>query len=65
MHDSLAPLDAPLGPLGKSLLLAVLALAQGLGKTVPDIKPADSITGAHAIAVGHEILGDVFPRMRS
>ncbi len=35
MHESLAPLDAPLGLLGKSLLLAVLAFAQGLGETVP------------------------------
>ena len=41
-----------------------LAFAQGLGKTVPDIKPEDTITGAHAIAIGHEILGDIFPAMR-
>ena len=61
MHESLVPLDAPLGLLGKSLLLAVLAFAQGLGKTIPDIKPEDTITGAEAIAIGHEILGDVFP----
>jgi hypothetical protein len=46
MHESLAPLDAPLGLLGKSLLLAVLAFAHGLGKTIPDIKPEDTITGA-------------------
>jgi phospholipase C len=64
MHESLAPLDAPLGPLGKSLLLAVLGLAQGLGKTVPDVKREDTITGARAIALGHEILGDIFPAMR-
>ena len=64
MHESLAPLDAPLGLLGKSLLLAVLAFAQGLGKTVPDIKPEDTITGAHAIAIGHEVLGEIFPAMR-
>ena len=64
MHESLTPLDAPLGLLGKSLLLAVLAFAQGLGKTVPDIKPEDTITGAHAIAIGHETLGDIFPAMR-
>jgi phospholipase C len=64
MHESLAPLDAPLGLLGKSLLLAVLAFAQGLGKTVPDIKPEDPITGQQAIDIGHEILGDIFPAMR-
>ena len=57
-------LDAPLGLLDKSLLLAVLAFAQGLGETVPDLKPEDTITGAHAIAIGHEILGDIFPTMR-
>jgi hypothetical protein len=45
MHESVAPLDAPLGLLGKSLLLGVLAFAQGLGRTVPAIKPEDTITG--------------------
>ena len=64
MPESVAPLDAPLGLLGKSLLLAVLAFAKGLGKTVPDIKREDTITGAHAIAIGHEALGEIFPAMR-
>lgn len=64
VHESLAPLDAPLGLLGKSLLLAVLAFGQGLGRTIPDIKSDDTITGAHAIAIGDEILGDIFPAMR-
>ena len=31
MHESLVPLDAPLGLLGKSLLLAVLSFAQSMG----------------------------------
>jgi hypothetical protein len=47
--------------LGKSILLGVLALAQDLGKTVPEIKPEDTITGAQAVAIGHEILGELFP----
>jgi phospholipase C len=64
MHESVAPLDAPLGLLGKSLLLGVLAFAQGMGKTVPEIKPEDTITGAQGIAIGHEILGELFPAMR-
>jgi phospholipase C len=64
MHESVAPLDAPLGLLGKSLLLGVLAFAQGLGRTVPAIKPEDTITGAQGIAIGHEILGELFPAMR-
>ncbi len=64
MLDTVAPLDAPLGLLGTSLLHAVMAFAQGLGKTTPDIKPDDTLTGADAIALGHEALGDVFPAMR-
>jgi phospholipase C len=64
MHESVAPLDAPLGLLGKSLLFGVLAFAQGLGKPVPAITPNDTISGAQAIAIGHEILGELFPAMR-
>jgi phospholipase C len=64
LHQSLVPLDAPLGLLGKSLLFAVFAMAEGFGKPVPDLKPEDPITGAQAIAIGHEILGEVFPAMR-
>jgi phospholipase C len=64
MPETLVPLDAPLGVLGKSLLFAILAFAQGLGKTVPDIKPDDTITGAQAIAIGHEALGELLPSMR-
>jgi phospholipase C len=65
MPQSVAPLDAPLGLLGKSLLLGVLALAQNMGKTVPEIKPDDKITGAEGVAIAHEALGDLFPAMRS
>jgi phospholipase C len=64
MHESIAPLDAPLGQLGKSLLFAVLAFAQGLGKPVPDLKPEEPLTGGQAVAIGHEVLGDLFPAMR-
>jgi phospholipase C len=63
MHESVAPLDAPLGLLGKSLLFGVLAFAQGLGKPTPQITPEDTISGAQAIAIGHEILGELFPAM--
>ena len=64
MHESVAPLDAPLGLLGKSLLFAVLSFAQGMGKPVPDIKREDTITGAQAISLGHELLGELFPGLR-
>jgi phospholipase C len=64
MPQTLVPLDAPLGLLGKSLFFAVLGLAHGLGAAVPDIKPEDTITGAQAVAIGHEALGELFPMMR-
>jgi hypothetical protein len=56
--------DAPLGLLGKSLLFTMLAVAHDLGKTIPDIKPDDTITGAQGLAIGHEVLGDLYPAMR-
>lgn len=58
------PLDAPLGLLGRSLLHSTLAMAQDRGLAVPDIKPDAPVTGAQAVAIAHEILGDVFPNMR-
>ena len=63
MHDSVAPLDAPLGLLGKSLLLGVLAFAESLGEPVPHLAPEDTISGSQAIAIGHEVLGELFPAM--
>ena len=59
------PLDAPLNGLGKALFGGVLALGKGMGATVPDLPPDAVITGAEAIAMSHEILGDLFPAMRS
>jgi phospholipase C len=64
MPESVVPLDAPLGLLGRSLLFSALAMAQRGGLTVPDIKQDDPVTGAQAVAIAHEILGDVFPNMR-
>jgi phospholipase C len=65
MTQALLPLDAPLNGLGKALFGGVLALAKGMGVTVPDLPPDAVITGAEAIAIGHEVLGDLFPAMRS
>jgi phospholipase C len=66
MPDTLVPLDAPLGMIGRSLFRAVLALGAGLGATVPDIKPPDQeLTGVQAIAISNEVLGDLFPAMRT
>jgi hypothetical protein len=39
-------------------------MAQDRGLTVPDIKQDDPVTGAQAVAIAHEILGDFFPNMR-
>jgi phospholipase C len=64
MPESFVALDAPLGMLGKSLLLAVLGLAKGLGKTVPDVKREDTITGAQFIAMCRDAAGELFPALR-
>jgi len=58
---NLVPLDAPLGLIGKAMFQAVL----GLGATVPDVKPDEQITGSQAIAILHDVLGDIFPAMPS
>jgi phospholipase C len=63
MHESAVPLDAPLGLLGTSLLLGVLAFAESLGKPIPHLTPEDRISGSQAIAIGHEVLGELFPAM--
>jgi hypothetical protein len=48
-----------------ALIWAALRLGpQGLGKPVPDLKPEEPITGGQAVAIGHEVLGDLFPAMR-
>jgi phospholipase C len=64
MPEAVLPLDAPLGLLGRSLLFSVLAMAQDGGLTVPDIKQDDPVTGAQAVAIAHEVLGEIFPGMR-
>jgi hypothetical protein len=61
MPEAVVPLDAPLGLLGRSLLFSVLALAQGRGLAVPDIKQDDPVTGAQAVAIAHELMGDLSP----
>jgi phospholipase C len=65
MTEALLPLDAPLNGLGKALFGGVLALGKGMGATVPDLPPDAVITGAQAIAIGQEVLGDLFPAMRA
>ena len=59
------PLDAPLNGLGKALLGGLLALGKSMGATVPDVSPDAVITGAQAITIGQDVLGDLFPAMRT
>ena len=59
------PLDAPINGLGKALLGGLLALGKGMGVSVPVVSPDAMITGAEAIAMGQDVLGDIFPAMRS
>ena len=65
MTEPLMPLDAPLNGLGKALFGGVLALAKGMGVTVPTFEPDAVLTGAEAISIGQETLGDLFPAMRT
>jgi len=62
--DSVVPLDAPLGILGKAVFAAVLSLGRELGAPVPEIDPQQPISGAEAVEISHEILGDLFPGLR-
>ena len=61
---SLVPLDAPLGILGKRLLGGVLTLGKGMGVAAPEIDLKQRITGAKALEIGHEVLGDLFPALK-
>jgi phospholipase C len=63
-HESLLPLDAPLGILGKALFAAVLALGRGLGAPVPEVKPDQPITAAEATEIAQEVLRDLFPNLQ-
>ena len=64
MLESVVPLEAPLGLLGRSLLHSALAMAKGKGLTFSDIKQGDLVTGAQAVEIAHGIVGDVFPNLR-
>ena len=64
MPESLMPLDAPINRLGKALLGGLLALGEEMGVSVPAVSPDAMITGAEAIAIGQDVLGDIFPAMR-
>ena len=61
MPESLIPLDAPLNGVGKALVGGVLALGKAMGATVPDAALDADTTGAQAIAMLQDVVGDLFP----
>jgi phospholipase C len=63
--DSVFPLDAPLGVLGKGLFAGVLSLGKGMGVPVPEIDPHQPIKGSEAIEMSQEVLGELFPGLRA
>ena len=65
MPEPLVPLDAPLNRLGMGLLHGLLALGKRMGATVPEASPEAQITGGELIAMGQDVLGDIFPAMRT
>ncbi len=65
LPPSAQSLETQLGLLGMSLVQAVLGLGAGLGASVPSLDPRAPLTGTDALALAHDVLGDVFPAMRS
>ena len=65
MPESLMPLDAPLNAVGKALVGSVLALGKAMGTTEPEAALDADTTGAHAIAMLQDMVGDLFPAIRS
>lgn len=64
MSEPLMPLSAPLNGLGQALFGGLMALGKQMGAVVPDVDPDAIITGEEAIAVTHDMFGDLFPAMR-
>ena len=62
---ALVPPDAPLRPLPRAALDAVLALAKELGQNVPDIRQDEAISESHGIAIIGEVFAHMFPRLHS
>jgi phospholipase C len=62
--QSMLPLDAPLGLLGRALVFGVLALGKGMGVAVPDLAPDTPLTGAQEIDAAQHVLAELFPRLQ-
>jgi phospholipase C len=57
------PPGAPMRPLSRAALDAVLALARELGQNVPEVKQDEEISAAHGIAIVGDVFGHMFPRL--
>ena len=57
-------LDAPLRPLPRAAVFALLALGKGFGFAVPDISQHDELSGRQGLAIVGGIFGDMFPGLR-
>ena len=65
MAEPLLPLSAPLNGLGQALFGGLMALGKQMGAAVPDLDPDAVITGEEAIAITHDMFGDLFPALRT
>ena len=63
LHESMVPLDAPLGGHAKALFGGAISIGRGLGAEIPPID-LDTATGAQAIEMAHGLLGNLFPNMK-
>ncbi|MFE2822480.1 hypothetical protein [Streptomyces sp. NPDC059271] len=64
LHDSLVPLDAPLGRHAKALFAGVLAIGAEFGVPAPSID-LSAATGAQALDAVHGLLEDLFPQLKA
>ncbi len=64
MPDSIFPLDAPLGMLGQALVGAVMSYGTEFGVPIPKLPEGTTMTGAKAIELSTEVLGELFPLLR-
>ncbi|MEU2408565.1 alkaline phosphatase family protein [Streptomyces rubiginosohelvolus] len=64
LHESLVPLDAPLGSHAKALFSSVFALGAELGVTKPPLD-LGTATGATALDAVHGMLDDLFPQLKA
>lgn len=62
--SSLVPMEAPLGVLAQALFAGVVSLGKGMRAAVPEVDFKQPMSGAEALEIGHEILGELFPTLR-